>query len=536
MALELVPGIPAVGRVLDVRDRTPIIGATIEGRLLDGLGRYGLKLKGDAQTNEEGRFLLAELAAEGGAVSVSAEGFHTRVVVPAGGGAGVLSFGDVLLEPEREVVLRLLAIDNGEVSASSYLAGILPQGARDAGSEIVWFHFDAKGEVSVPLQGSWSEVYLQHLNGTVDVYSVLHPEDSDTTIDLPVLPRRTLVVRRAGDQTVEGTLTVFAGLGNGMSLRRRFEASTRTEWSGPAFPSEHVEVTWIGLDDEGYLEQATLPVDANQEIVLDRPAADFQVEVIDEKGLAIAGAQVELHGSSLKLGQVRSYVNRTGDDGCAYFHRWPGVWHVTVIGPAGGGTDSIPLDPTATVDSPMQVVLHRDQEVSFRFEDRGDPLAGVKVRFLDTWSTVTHSEQFTGVDGVVRIAGMERGSYVVLATREGFFPYWESADLPAAEPLVVVPMLRTGSVVLDVEGADGVPIVGASVQLHHLGRDHTYSLWRSAGLVSGPDPQTDGNGQLAIDGLAEGRYRVEVTVGEETSTAEFDLEPGEGVSWRIRAP
>lgn len=259
-------------------------------------------------------------------------------------------------------------------------------------------------------------------------------------------------------------------------LALRDEADGRRAYAageGTAGPDGHVRLlrlprgeAWITADAEGRARASSAVVleqgDRLVELVLEA-GHRLDVEVKDERGEAIAGAEIEAaQADPLPIGA------RTGADGVAHVTRLGAPpWTVTA---RAKGFDEVTTHG-AREGEPMRMVLHKLGAIAVHVVDEhGAGVAGARVQIASPSLWPARSAE-CDASGAVRIGALPAGTYALRATSGDLAsPIELGTELARGEEAnVTLRLAASVTVAVRVVGDDDAPVFGARVTLAESG-------------------------------------------------------------------
>ena len=259
-------------------------------------------------------------------------------------------------------------------------------------------------------------------------------------------------------------------------LALRDEADGRRAYAageGTAGPDGHVRLlrlprgeAWITADAEGRARGSSAVVlergDRSVELVL-VAGHRLDVEVKDERGEAIAGAEIEAaQADPLPIGA------RTGADGMAHVTRLGAPpWTVTA---RAKGFDEVTTHG-AHEGEPMRMVLHKLGAIAVHVVDEhGAGVAGARVQIASPSLWPARSAECDG-SGAVRIGALPAGTYALRATSGDLAsPIELGTELARGEEAnVTLRLAASVTVAVHVVGDDDAAVFGARVTLAESG-------------------------------------------------------------------
>ncbi len=223
---------------------------------------------------------------------------------------------------------------------------------------------------------------------------------------------------------------------------------------------------WVTADAEGRARGSSAVVLEKGDRAIDLVLAAghrLDVDVKDERGVAIAGAEIEAaEADPLPIGA------RAGADGLAHVTRLGAPpWTVTA---RAKGYDEVTTHG-AREGEPLRVVLHRLGAIAVRVvDDRGDGVARARVQIASPSLWPARAAE-CDAKGNVRIGGLPAGTYALRATSGDRASAIElGTDLARGqETSMTLRLAASETVGVRVTGDDDAPVFGARVTLAESG-------------------------------------------------------------------
>ncbi|MEO8191282.1 MAG: carboxypeptidase regulatory-like domain-containing protein [Acidobacteriota bacterium] len=318
--------------------------------------------------------------------------------------------------------------------------------------------------------------------------------------------------------------------------------STRTDGSG-AFSFDHLKAGRFKVS-----AQSAAGKSAPKELILAENQRQDGVLI----GMVAAGATVRGTVSGLpqgKLGGVRISANgkdysdgtQTDDAGAFTLHDVPaGIvqFHANTNMLAAGRSASKSAEiPDGAGDFPLQIVFEGSSRLAGRVTRSDRPLAGLFVSANadpPSSSGGGRATSQTDDDGRFALEGLSDGSYQLSVGGQGVsYRKTVSVSGDTAADIAIPASMISGTVT---EAGSGAPLEGATVQAESGKEVAAFSMKTAA---------SDSSGHYEIDGVDPGTYQVSArkagyqqktsaaTVGADSSSADFSLAKGAGVSIRV---
>ena len=234
------------------------------------------------------------------------------------------------------------------------------------------------------------------------------------------------------------------------------------------------------------------------------PSVMVAGEVVDVTGAPVADAVVHLTGSPDLDGLPEAVV--TGADG-AFGVEAPGAGDYQLLVRSSAGDDA-KVDPLRVVEGmePLRVQVSGAGGVIARIHERdGSPVEGARVSMRPTTpGAARYGAKMARSDanGVARILGVERGSWLVTVTAAGYSEVLLRHSQRDAGPVQIpVEMSAPGSITAYVVDRDGMPAGDFEVQIH----GSSPQLRMQPGAEG---RRTDDAGKVVWKPIAAGRYRL----------------------------
>ena len=343
---------------------------------------------------------------------------------------------------------------------------------------------DGNSPLSVPATGGVS-VELPVIEGHYYTYKVekegyntakgsveLKEGGTDVTVTLEPSATATFVLKGADGKLVEGATVEVDG------------NSQKTDGGGKAAIVGLKRQTYsYTVKLEGY-EDASGSVDMSRGDVTENvtlkklPTATFTVEDGDHPGTPLAGVAVTIEGKFVT----------TGSDGKASFAGLEKRTYSYTVSmgdyqQVGGNVD------LSSGDQEVPVKLYRLAAATFVVKGADNkPVAGATV-------AVDGKSQKTDAAGKAAIEGLKRQTYSYTVKMEGYEDTIGSVDMSNGDVTENVTLKKLPAATFVVKGADGKPVVGATV------------------AVDGKSQATDGDGKAVIAGLEKKAYNYTVSKG-----------------------
>jgi hypothetical protein len=199
--------------------------------------------------------------------------------------------------------------------------------------------------------------------------------------------------------------------------------------------------------------------------------------------------------------------------------------------PARGFQAGTPVDASS---GSARVLFDPRARFDLRFQDGALPLAGVVCRLLGEDGNPISTLPPTDDQGHTASRPTASGSYRMKATREDCWPVEFLALAGEDGAIQSVQFRRTGTLVLEVVAANGLPVAAHALELTSLEFEARVAQWiaenrvHSAGLVS------NGTGRIRIERLPHGPYRWESPASE--LSAKIEVMPGLTTTVRVQLP
>ncbi|MEP6768468.1 MAG: carboxypeptidase regulatory-like domain-containing protein [Acidobacteriota bacterium] len=541
------------GRVEDGDTKRPITDFTV-GRTGQRGGGFGFQMGGQggdkAFQSEDGTFELPDVPAGKWTIRAAASGYRNGDTSGVEIGEGETKEGVVIslrkggslsgrvLDPQKGTGVPNASVGwQASGSTGGGAGGMFARLGGGAQNTVTntdadgRFHFDGlpAGRVTVVAD------HADYLETSRDV-----DPDKDGAIDITMGTGGAIsgsVVDRDGRTPVAGALVALNPEGDAAMYGGG--DSTRTDGSG-AFLFEHLKSGRFKVS-----AQSSSGKSAAKEVLLAENQRQDGVLI----GMNPAGATVLGTVSGLppgKLGGVRISANardysdsaQTDDTGGFTLRDVPaGVIHfnanTNVL--AGRSASKSAEIPEGAGDVPVQIVFEGSSRLAGRVT-RGDrPLSGVFVSAApDASAAGGRANAQTDDDGRYALEGLADGSYQLSVGGQGT-SYRKAVTVSGDTAADVAIPAATISGMVTEEGS-GTPIEGAAIQAE-TGKETAAFAMKTA--------VSDSSGHYEIDGVDPGAYQISArkagyqqktstaTVGAESSSANFSLAKGSGISIRI---
>lgn len=312
--------------------------------------------------------------------------------------------------------------------------------------------------------------------------------------------RASAIVTDEHGASIEGAEVIALAIGSDGVAKL---AGKKTTGSGgrAAFDALPEGEHWFIARAKGRARAATNIViagtDPRDVVLVTTPEHVLDVDVHDDKGAPIVGAELEVRMASgpLPVGARTDALGRARVGGLS-----AGPWSVTA---RAAGFEEI-TEPTVKEGSAVAIVLRRLGSILVHVLDGDRPVEGARVQVTGTalWPA---REGRTGPKGMVKLAGLLAGSYALRATQgEKVSPIELGIMLARGEDKELTLRLQPGRRVLvrvtDGDAQDAAPIAGARIVL------------AEGGLAPFPiEGTSDGAGRALLGPIATGPASVSAT-------------------------
>ncbi len=509
--VEVVPGSPVEvelalrqpgigrGRVVDAATGEPIAGASLQAQ--DRERRRSLRPIGPATLSaNDGSFELHRLNPAETGVLVEAPGYAKRHLLVVGDPEQPVELGDVKLDRERSLRVRLVADPPRDFTGFAFSA------AGD-GTTVDVRPFPASGvlEVEGLPPGTWRLTVHPTPETWIHRSGALAP-GRDWEVVFDVSQRRELRVEVDPDEQgrVPEDLYVAASY-------RDADDSDRT--AVRALPRDG-ELVWTDLPEQDLylvlrdsslrvLDTRSLPWEGSptQTVRLDPRARPARVRVVDKAGSPVPGVQVVAMAASSP--DRWSSHDDTDSDGWA---RLGGVDFQDAVVVLSHPSHGVQLASPVDLSTGSVVVLDVWEGLHVRLMDGSSPSASADVDLWDADSSFWIGRYTTDRDGRLDVDRVQ-GVVAIEVVASGLWPTRTNVPTRSSQLPIVVETLRTGSVLIVARSPDGAPTPGTTIDLHSEQLAEAVSTWVADqrveardGLVTGPE------GSLLLRGLPRGHY------------------------------
>jgi hypothetical protein len=160
-----------------------------------------------------------------------------------------------------------------------------------------------------------------------------------------------------------------------------------------------------------------------------------------------------------------------------------------------------------------ELVLSGGSQLLVRVADSGVPVAGTAVRLHPLARSIFIAERQTGADGLATWNRIQPGDYQVSIDHPGIWPTWHAFSYDGSAEPVEVPVMRLGGLRVQVRDAQGAPLPDLPITVHSQELGENVAGWIAGHRVISKPPtlHTDLQGQVLLEGLPRGPYRVTLT-------------------------
>lgn len=505
--LELRLPLVGLGRIVDGATGDPIPDATVEPYATAG-DRYLSGWCEPVPVAQDGSFRVAAFAPGEARMIVEAPGYEFEMVSGSEDLRGEIDFGVVPLYRGRVLEVQLTSDD--VVNFAGYY--VATSWARDH----PWTECTPSGLAEFPdsVSGTY-EFLVHHPSGAVSRFSRTLRDGEEWRVVVEIVSGVEVVieVRRDGDPVGEGFGVVALGADEG---GRPLALHAETDPQGTATLGGVLgEVVVLEVYDRADRLVALNPLrlsDApKQALRVDLDEEVYQLRVVDLGGVPVPGVEVR---ASCRETPGWSGWTDTNQDGIALLRAPARELVLKLVHDDHGQQSGVSLLLPEDRDEVAEVVFDPRGVVRARVIDGQSPVQGVKVWVRHPTDDTYQAPRRPDRSGVVEWRDVGAGSFELVGSAPGYFgiPTMVLSDSGSQDP-TDIQLRRTGDLSIRVIGDVDGPLWIES--LEGLG---AVESWQDRGLVASSTSSMipDGNGELLLTGLPQGRFSIRYGHLEET--------------------
>ncbi|MBI4881381.1 MAG: carboxypeptidase regulatory-like domain-containing protein [Planctomycetes bacterium] len=289
-------------------------------------------------------------------------------------------------------------------------------------------------------------------------------------------------------------------------------------------PGRHVVTVQTEDFGAGFTVSRTVDVLPGADIQLDfhLPVSGLRGKVTDSGGTPLVGAVIYVRAwdaardafDDSPHGQIQQTA--VSDECGSYFVTGvsPGAYAFSAKAAGCAWAEGLFEIPDEETVVEQDIILEKDGRLEVLVSDRAGTLVTGATCTVQR-DGVHYATPLTALaeslpDRLV-FAGAATATYRVRVRADGFFPADETVSCASGTTATLrIALRRPGSLAIDLVGPDGAAATHAPVEVQDLESGAFAGDWIVAGLVtsSTSSSTTDAHGELRLDGLPEGRFRV----------------------------
>ena len=505
------------GVVVDALNRAPVGGASVAVVLVGTDGPIDTLVDG-VLTAADGRFEIVGFPVRSAQLVIdSPSHFSSWLTPPDLGAGGVHELGELALEPRYTIAYVLRGGEDLEPELYAL---------RGAGSTS-FVAFPADGRLPLERESSSNLVELKYPTGEVDSYTQVEEvlRGGEVVLDVREGP---LLVEVAGGEAKRYLVDIrWRSPRIGWAVRT-IETARDGLAESVGVPSDrvHVAVVQPGTFELLAVHQSSLDANGGGRIRVDLTQGVFRLRVRDRQGRPVPWAPVALDGSDPNQEQWIPHA-RTNEAGECDLVATPELTgYLWVTDPSGARIVQRPVltpGPGETLD----VVFDAETPLHIEAASKEGPVTFAEVALRAPRGPSQFFRGRTDSDGRAQSLPVAGEPLLLEIAKPGYWSYSQLVVPPLDGGTARVEMRAVGTLALRVLDGDGVPVVGAAVDLEHTEvRQHDslrgalgghVGAWMGAGWLTPQMLVSDGLGRVVLEGLPEGDYRVSVTADQRSA-------------------